>query len=59
MVHPRPRSAEHCCTPRHTFPEHEREALGLATGAALTKRGLATVTKGNRFVLKAKAGERR
>jgi hypothetical protein len=39
-------------------PQYQREALGLATGAALTKRGLATVTRGNRFVLKACAASK-
>ncbi len=39
--------------PRSTsVPLHDREALGRATGAALTRRGLVVVTRGNRFVLK-------
>jgi len=43
LVHPRVKRV----------PLHQREALGLATGAAVTRRGLATVTRRNRFVLKA------
>jgi len=42
LVHPR----------ANNIPLHHREALGLATGAALMRRGLATVTRGNRFVIK-------
>jgi|ERR1700733_15127831 hypothetical protein len=43
----------------NNVPLHHREALGLATGAALMRRGLATVTRGNRFVLKANAPPKR
>lgn len=49
LVHPRAKRV----------PMFQREALGLATGAALTRRGLATVTRGNRFVLRAHIGATR